>query len=126
MNFLKNHLPHQTKITIYIVIMVTSAVALNLGNEGNKAKLLGGYGWEEATLRAELDKVMTAEDWVMVQDIWDLIDTLWPEIAEINEKTGKEVLHVVDFDGSRLASGLYMYQVTTKDQTITRQMTLLK
>ena len=33
---------------------------------------------------------------------------------------------VGNFDGTRLSSGLYMYQVTTKDQTVTGQMTLLK
>ena len=34
--------------------------------------------------------------------------------------------HEISFDGSRLASGLYMYQITSGDFTETRRMTLVK
>jgi hypothetical protein len=59
------------------------AVALNLGNEGNKEKLLQGYGWSEARVMAELSAFMTKADWDMVQNIWDSIDTIWPEIERV-------------------------------------------
>lgn len=61
-------------------------VALNLGNEGNKAKLLQGYGWSEAQLMAELNSFMTKEDWDLVQETWDTIDKMWPEMSRIVQK----------------------------------------
>jgi hypothetical protein len=60
--------------------------ALNLGNEGNKAKLLQGYGWTEAQLMAELNQFMTKEDWDLAQETWDTIDKMWPEIERIVKK----------------------------------------
>jgi hypothetical protein len=56
------------------------AAALNLGNEGNKQKLLEGYGWNEQRVMAEVNAFMTKEDWDLVQHIWDQIDSLWPKI----------------------------------------------
>ena len=56
------------------------SAALNLGNEGNKQKLLEGYGWNEQRLMAQINAFMTKEDWDLVQHIWDQIDTLWPNI----------------------------------------------
>jgi len=59
------------------------AIALNLGNEGNKAKLLAGYGWTEAQVKDELNKILTKEDWDLVQEAWDTIDKLWPQMAAV-------------------------------------------
>ena len=56
------------------------SAALNLGNEGNKKKLLEGYGWNEQRLMAELNTFMTKADWDFVQHVWNEIDTLWPKI----------------------------------------------
>jgi hypothetical protein len=65
------------------------SAALNLGNEGNKSKLLKGYGLDnpqgQAQLMAEINAFMTKADWDFVQHVWNEIDTLWPEI----EKTTK-------------------------------------
>ena len=60
------------------------AVALNLGNEGNKTKLLQGYGWDAAQLKTELDAFMTKADWDVVQHIWNTIDKLWPRIEQVS------------------------------------------
>jgi GGDEF domain-containing protein len=58
-------------------------VALNMGNESNKERLLGGYQWDETKVRAWLDRNMTEEEWHFVQDVWDLLDKkLWPEVAK--------------------------------------------
>lgn len=64
------------------------AIALNLGNEGNTRKLLEGdpRGWTEETLRARLNEIMTLEDWHLVQGIWNTVNSLWPQIAALNEK----------------------------------------
>lgn len=56
------------------------SAALNLGNAGNREKLLKGYGWNEQRLMAEINAFMTKADWDFVQHVWDEIDTLWPRI----------------------------------------------
>ena len=58
-------------------------IALNLGNEGNKAKMLAGYGWTESQVMAELATFMTKEDWDLAQETWDTIDKMWPRMAEV-------------------------------------------
>lgn len=57
-------------------------IALNLGNEGNKRRLLRGEGWSEKRLMSVLEREFRPEDWKFVQDVWDLMDTLWPHIVE--------------------------------------------
>lgn len=53
-------------------------VALNYGNEGNRARLLKDFN--EAQQRAIVDSLDEA-DWTLVQGIWKQIDAFWPEIA---------------------------------------------
>lgn len=67
------------------------SVALNLGNQGNKEKLLKGYGWTEQAVMSALDEHLTAQDWEVVQQLWDSIDKLWPDLAKIHRRhTGLE------------------------------------
>ena len=54
-------------------------VALNMGNDGNRAALKGGFGWNDMHL-ARITDSLTAEDWTMVQRIWDYIDSLYPQL----------------------------------------------
>lgn len=54
-------------------------VALNMGNEDNKIKLMEGYGWNEDQLTAIVDP-LTKEDWDFVQGVWDFINSYWPQI----------------------------------------------
>lgn len=61
-------------------------MAMNWGNEGNKQRLLDGYGWEEASVLRVLDRVMTKEDWDFVQRSWDIIDQLWPDVAQLEKR----------------------------------------
>ena len=61
-------------------------LALNLGNEGNATKLAKGYGWNLDAIQAVADRELTKEEWGYVQDIWDIIDTLWPEIAALERR----------------------------------------
>lgn len=62
------------------------AMALNMGNEGNKQRLTDGYGWSEAGVLSVLNRELTADDWRFVQSVWDTIDTLWPEISAIERR----------------------------------------
>ncbi len=58
-------------------------VALNMGNESNKERLLGGYDWNERTVLDWLNKHMTKEEWTFVQGVWDLLDQeLYPHVSE--------------------------------------------
>lgn len=65
-------------------------IALNVGNEGNHAKLLKGMGWSEGQLEQMLAR-LTKEEFDFVQSIWDTLETLWPDIAKLQkELTGLE------------------------------------
>ncbi len=62
------------------------AVALNMGNESNKEKMLEGHKWtEEGVLRA-INRGLGKEEMVFVQKTWDLIETLWPQIAAMERR----------------------------------------
>lgn len=56
------------------------AIALNWGNEKNRQRLLGGYGWQEYQV---LDALATLDkrDWNFVMDVWQHIETYWEPFA---------------------------------------------
>ena len=69
------------------------SIALNWGNEGNQTAVLDGFtekekewGISTADIEQMLDRHMEARDWEMVQEVWDLIDNLWPEIAAMQKR----------------------------------------
>lgn len=62
------------------------AMALNVGNEGNRQRLVDGYGWSEAGVMDVLTRELTEADWQFVQDVWDLIDTLWPAASSMERR----------------------------------------
>jgi hypothetical protein len=61
-------------------------MAMNWGNEGNRQRLLDGFGWNEAAVRSVFDRVLTKEDWDFVQGVWDTVDKLWPDIAALERE----------------------------------------
>lgn len=65
------------------------AVALNLGNMGNREKMMkagNGKGpWSNADVNA-ITSHLNAAEWQAVQDIWDTINELWPEIAALQKR----------------------------------------
>lgn len=66
------------------------AIALNVGNEGNLQRLLGGEGWQMPQLVPVL-KSLTAAEWQAVQQVWDYLETFRPLIAEKERRVyGKE------------------------------------
>lgn len=88
------------------------AIALNWGNQGNRDKLLKGYGWSDGAVEAVLARHMTADLWKFVQGSWDLIETLWPRIAEMERRVNgvapEKVERVeVDTPHGRFAGGYY-------------------
>lgn len=62
------------------------AVALNMGNEGNKAKMLKAHDWTEEGVIAALERGLNGQEMQFVQDVWDLIETLWPDIAKLERE----------------------------------------
>jgi hypothetical protein len=66
------------------------AIALNLGNDGNRQRLLDGEGWTLEQLQPVLESLTEAE-WMAVQQVWDFIDGYRPEIAAKERRLyGKE------------------------------------
>lgn len=64
-------------------------VALNLGNAGNKQRMLDGLGWNEAEVMGLLQKNMTKAEWQWVQGVWDSLGSLYPHIEKVHvEDTG--------------------------------------
>ena len=74
------------------------SMALNYGNEGNRAKLAAGYGWTDASIKAFLDKNMAAHDWQFVQRIWDMFDTHKDALDQLQQRTTGVGLDLVQAD----------------------------
>lgn len=70
------------------------AMALNLGNADNRARLFGtppigvnkDVEWSQQVVMKLLEKHLTEKDWVFVQNIWDNLNTLWPSIAALSKE----------------------------------------
>ncbi|MCW5738198.1 MAG: hypothetical protein KIS73_29015 [Enhydrobacter sp.] len=62
------------------------AVALNMGNESNKEKMLKGHKWTEDGVLRAIDRGLGKEEMAFVQKTWDLIETLWPQIAAMERR----------------------------------------
>jgi hypothetical protein len=60
-------------------------VALNWGNETNRARIMDGYNWTPHQVQMILDS-LTKEDWDFVQKIWDMNESYWPEIKALAER----------------------------------------
>ena len=66
------------------------AIALNVGNEGNTQRLLGGEGWSMNQIMPILES-LTEKELQSVQQIWDYFESYRPMIAEKERKLyGKE------------------------------------
>ena len=88
-------------------------IALNMGNDGNKAKLLAGYGWTEAQVMAELNKFMTKEDWDLAQRIKASGGKVWfsPELRVIYWPRGRVSKLVRQF----YSTGVWRGDLTRRD-----------
>ncbi len=64
------------------------AIALNMGNEGNRDRLFSGNGWTEPQVMSILSG-LSSQDWAFVQGVWDFVDSYWPEVEALEkEMTG--------------------------------------
>lgn len=62
-------------------------MALNWGNDGNRQRVMAGSKLTEDQVVAILDK-LTKDDWDMVQELWDFIDTYWPQVKQLENEVG--------------------------------------
>jgi hypothetical protein len=66
------------------------AIALNVGNEGNLQRLLGGENWNVQQVMPVLQS-LTAQEWQAVQAVWDHFESYRPQIAAKERRVyGKE------------------------------------
>lgn len=66
------------------------AIAMNMGNEGNTQRLLGGEGWTIQQITPVLQS-LTAQEWQAVQAVWDHFESYRPQIAAKERRVyGKE------------------------------------
>jgi hypothetical protein len=57
-------------------------VALNMGNQSNRDRLLGGYNWNEGEVLKVMGKHLTKEECDFLQSVWTHNDKdLWPLVA---------------------------------------------
>jgi hypothetical protein len=98
------------------------AVALNIGNQGNRERLMAGLGINEAQLQQLLDP-LTTEEMDFVQAVWDYIDTFREEAFAVERRlTGREPKRVdpvpFTFKGKTYAGGYYpvVYDKLLRDQ----------
>lgn len=61
-------------------------MALNLGNDINKSRLVTGFGLSEEYLKQFIEKYMTKKDWQMVQDIWNHLHSFWKDTAKVEQE----------------------------------------
>lgn len=98
------------------------AMALNVGNEGNRQRLADGYDWDQDEVMAVLNRELSEADWQFVQSVWNIVDTLWPQVAAMERRLNgvapeKIAASPVETPFGTLAGGYYpaVYD-TAKDQ----------
>lgn len=81
------------------------AMALNWGNEYNRQVLMETY--TERQVNAVLGR-LDQRDWETVQSIWDLIDTMWPQIEQLEKDlngVAPQKVEGIPFDPPGLPAG---------------------
>lgn len=70
-------------------------MALNLGNDSNAERFLGGYGWDRQQVEGVLSKHLNGKELRWVQDVWNALEgkgggpSLYEEMARVHqEETG--------------------------------------
>ena len=60
-------------------------VALNMGNDINKERIISGHKWTQEQLDAVL-RPLTERDWKFVQSVWDYLETFREESFRLHEE----------------------------------------
>lgn len=62
------------------------AMALNMGNESNKEKLLKGYLWQEMDANAAINRLLSPEELSFVQGVWDHVNSYGQAIVDLQRR----------------------------------------
>ena len=62
------------------------SIALNSGTKNNRDAVLDTRGWDESQLDAVLD-ALDENDWQFVRKVWKLINSLWPESSNLQQRS---------------------------------------
>ena len=81
------------------------SIALNMGNASNRAKLAGGYGWNEQAVMDVLNENLTEAEWQYVQSIWDTIESLWPQIEAMEKRVNGIAPEKIDAEPITTSAG---------------------
>ena len=57
---------------------------LNMGNEGNMARLRDGWGWSQQDM-SEILNSLSEQDIRYIEGIWDLVESMWPQVKKVSE-----------------------------------------
>lgn len=62
------------------------SMALNMGNDSNKAKLLAGYGWTEMEAVSAINRLLSKPEMDFIQGVWDHVGSYGKEIVELERR----------------------------------------
>jgi hypothetical protein len=62
------------------------AMALNMGNQGNKEKMLLGYGWDEARAVGAINRLLSKPEMDFVQGVWDHISSYTDRVVDLERR----------------------------------------
>jgi hypothetical protein len=62
------------------------SMALNMGNQSNKEKLLAGYGWSEMEAVSAINRLLSKTEMDFVQGVWDHIGSYGRDIVELERR----------------------------------------
>lgn len=87
------------------------SVVLNMGTEYNRNAIMEGYGLTADELNT-LASSLTKEDLEQVQKIWNLVNSYWPQLAEVYERRygvrpRKVEANPITINGVELQGGYY-------------------
>ena len=87
-------------------------IALNWGNAGNREALLNGSrNWSQEQLEQVIN-TLSDEDWDFVENVWNIVNELWPQIADQERRlTGivpeKVEGETIELNSGRIVQGQY-------------------
>jgi hypothetical protein len=61
-------------------------MALNMGNQGNKDKMLEGYKWTEPQALAAINRLLSPTEMNFVQGVWDHISSYTDRVVELERR----------------------------------------
>lgn len=62
------------------------SMALNMGNQSNKEKLLAGYGWSEMEAVSAINRLLSKTEMDFVQGVWDHVGSYGRDIVELERR----------------------------------------